>query len=131
MRLPGGSRVAGSYALQKAVDQDTQAELPNSPRHMAKLRLGLPGPTPRSLLSVEAQYLSGRTTLAGARTGAAATIDLSMVQPLGRSLELFGGVRNLLDADYADPVSSALRQDVVPQNGVTMRVELRWKLWAK
>jgi iron complex outermembrane receptor protein len=131
MRLPGGSRVTGSYALQKAVDQDTQAELPNSPRHMAKLRLGLSGPTPRSLLSVEAQYLSGRTTLAGARTGAAATIDLSMVQPLGRSLELFGGVRNLLDADYADPVSSALRQDVVPQNGVTMRVELRWKLWVK
>jgi iron complex outermembrane receptor protein len=131
MRLPGGSRVAGSYALQKAVDQDTQAELPNSPRHMAKLRLGLPGPTPRSLVSLEGQYLSRRTTLAGTRTGAAATIDLSMVQPLSRSLELFGGIRNLLDADYADPVSSALRQDAVPQNGITARVELRWKLWVK
>jgi outer membrane receptor protein involved in Fe transport len=131
MRLPGGSRVAGSYALQKAVDQDTQAELPNSARHMAKLRLGLSGPTPRSVISLEGQYLSRRLTLAGTRTGAAATIDLSMVQPLGRSLELFGGVRNLLDTDYADPVSSAHRQDAVPQNGVTMRVELRWKLWVR
>jgi outer membrane receptor for ferrienterochelin and colicins len=131
MRLAGGFRLAGSYALQKAVDEDTQAELPNSPRHMAKLRLGLPGPTPRSLVSLEGQYLSRRGTLAGLRTSAAATIDFSMVQPLGRSLELFGGVRNLLDSDYADPVSSAHRQDTIPQNGLTVRLELRWRLWTK
>ena len=30
-----------------------------------------------------------------------------MVQPLGRSWELFGGVRNLFDADYSDPASGA------------------------
>jgi outer membrane receptor protein involved in Fe transport len=51
-----------------------------------------------------------------------------MVQPLVRSLELFGGVRNLLDSNYEDPVSSAHRQDTIPQNGVTVRLELRWKL---
>ena len=67
MRLKGESRALVSYALQSAVDQETHAELPNSPRHMAKARISLPGPTPRSFVSVEGQYLSSRETLAGSK----------------------------------------------------------------
>ena len=129
MRLKGESRALMSYALQSAVDQETHAELPNSPRHMAKARISLPGPTPRSFVSVEGQYLSSRETLAGSRVSAAATVNVTMVQPLGRSWELFGGVRNIFDAQYADPASSQHRQDAIPQNGRTARIGLRWKLW--
>ena len=42
MRLRGGAQALMSYALQSAVDQETQAALPNSPRHMAKGRISVP-----------------------------------------------------------------------------------------
>ena len=129
MRLKGESRALVSYALQSAVEQETHAGLPNSPRHMAKARISLPGPTARSFVSVEGQYLSSRETLAGSKVSAAATVNVTMIQPLGRSWELFGSVRNIFDARYSDPVSSQHRQDAIPQNGRTARIGLRWKLW--
>lgn len=131
MRLKGESRVLVSYGLQSAVDQETDAELPNSPRHIAKARISVPGPMDRSFISVEGQYLSSRETLSGARVSSAATVNVHMVQPLGRSWELFGGVRNIFDAAYSDPASSQHRQDAIPQNGRTARIGLRWMMWAK
>lgn len=126
MRLSGTSRALVSYALQSAVDQETDAELPNSPRHVAKARIALPGPTPRSQVSVEGQYLGRRTTLAGTTVSAATPVNVTIVQPIGRAWEIFGTVRNVFDERYADPASSAHRQDAIPQNGRTARIGLRW-----
>lgn len=131
MRLKGESKVQVSYALQTAIDQQTHEELPNSPRHMAKVRISLKGPTPRSHVSVEAQYLSSRGTLSDAKVSAAAPVNLTMIQPLGRAWELFGGVRNIFDDRYADPASSQHMQDSIPQNGRTAQIGLRWTLLAK
>jgi outer membrane receptor for ferrienterochelin and colicins len=129
MGLKRGTQALFSYGLQQATDQETQADLPNSPRHMAKARVSVAGPTNRSFVSVEAMYLSSRKTLAGSKVSGAATVNVTMVQPLGRSWELFGGVRNLFDADYADPVSNQHLQEAVVQNGRTARVGLRWRFW--
>ncbi len=129
MSLAGRSRALASYALQRAEQQGTLARLPNSPRHIAKARLSVPGPTARSFISVEGQYLSSRETLAGATVPAAATVSVSMIQPLGRSAELYGSVRNLFDAQNSDPVSFQHRQDAILQNGRTARIGLRWTLW--
>ncbi|MDT5078307.1 MAG: outer rane receptor for ferrienterochelin and colicin [Mycobacterium sp.] len=131
MRLKGASRAFVNYGLQSAVDQDTHSELPNSPRHIVKARLSVSGPMPRSVLSAEAEYMSSRATLAGFRVEPAATVNLTVVQPLGVSWELFGAVRNIFDAQYADPASSGHRQDSIPQNGRTARIGLRWKVWGK
>ena len=120
-----------SYALQQAVDQVTHAELSNSPRHVAKARISVPGPMRSSFISVEAQYLSSRTTLARARLAGATTFSLNVVQPLSPAFELSGGLRNLFDVEYADPASSQHRQDSLEQNGRTAQVGLRWKLWTK
>jgi len=95
---------------------------------MAKARISVPGPTLRSVISVEGQFLSSRATLAGARVPAAATIAVSMVQPLTRAWELFGGANNVLDAQYADPASSEHTQDAIPQNGRRARLGIRWQL---
>jgi outer membrane receptor for ferrienterochelin and colicins len=130
MRLKGESRALVSYALQSAVQQETLAGLPNSPRHIAKGRISVPGPTPRSFISIEGQYLSSRETLAGSKVSAAAIFNLSVVQPLGRSAELYGSVRNIFDAQYSDPVSAQHLQDSILQNGRTARIGLRWKLWS-
>jgi outer membrane receptor for ferrienterochelin and colicins len=126
MRLRGVSRAVVSYALQSARDQATQTLLPNSPRHVAKARISLPGPIRGSILSVEAQYLSRRATLANSTVSAAFPVGVSVIQPFGHSWELFGSVRNVFDQAYSDPVSSALVQDSVPQNGRTARIGLRW-----
>jgi outer membrane receptor protein involved in Fe transport len=131
MRLKWRSQAMMSYALQRATDRETDTDLPNSPRHMLKARISVPGPTSQSSLSAEAQYLSSRLTLSGARVSAATTVNVTVVQPLGRTAELFGGVFDLFDAAYADPASSAHRQDAIPQNGRTARIGLRWKLWTK
>ena len=51
------------------------------------------------------------------------------VQPVGKSWEVFGTVRNLFDDEYFDPASSQHAQDAIPQNGRTARIGLRWQLW--
>lgn len=131
MRVTGDSRALVSYALQNAVDQETDQDLPNSPRHVAKARISLPGFTPRSSVSVEGQYLSSRTTLVGTKVSSAATFNVHLVQPLGRSWELIGGIRNIFNEEYLDPVSGQHKQDAIPQNGRTARIGLRWKLWTR
>ena len=131
MRVNGWLQALISYAFQSAVDQETHAGLPNSPRHMTKARISFPGPLARSSVAVEGQFLSSRETLAGASTSSAAPVHITMTQPLGRSWELFGGLRNIFDAEYGDPVSDQHRQDTIPQNGRTARIGLRWKLGTK
>jgi outer membrane receptor protein involved in Fe transport len=57
----------------------------------------------------------------------AATLNVTLVQPLGQAWELTGGVRNLFDAAYADPVSDQHVQAAIQQNGRTARIGLTWK----
>jgi outer membrane receptor for ferrienterochelin and colicins len=127
MRFKRESRALVSYAFQSAVDQQTHAGLPNSPRHVVKGRISVPGPTRGSFVSIEGRLLSSRTTLLGSRVGAAANVNLHVIQPLGPSWEIFGGLSNLFDNDYSDPASAQHRQDAIPQNGRTARIGLRWR----
>jgi iron complex outermembrane receptor protein len=131
MRLMGGSRALISYAFQHAVDQETHIELPNSPRHVTQGRISVPGPAAGSYISIDGQYLSSRKTLGGSRLRGTGVADVTMVQPLGRTWELFGQVRNVFDAQYTDPVSSQHLQTDIPQNGRTARIGIRLRLWGK
>ena len=67
-------------------------------------------------------------TLGGNGPGASTTANLTVVKPIGPTLEIFGTVRNLFDVDYAVPASDGHLQDTIPQNGRTFRVGLRVKL---
>ena len=128
MRFKGESRALVSYALQSAVDQQTHEGLSNSPRHVAKARISVPGPVRGSFVSIEARLLSSRTTLAGTRVSRAANVNVHVTQPLGPSWEIFGGIRNLFDNEYSDPASPQHRQDAIPQNGRTARIGVRWSV---
>jgi outer membrane receptor protein involved in Fe transport len=120
-----------SYALQRAADIQTGEALVNSPGQMAKLRLSVPGPFKRSFASVEVLALGSRTTLADQHLKPATTANVTIIVPVGTAFELLGSAVNLFDVQYADPASNSLRQDVIVQNGRTLRVGLRWKLWSK
>jgi iron complex outermembrane receptor protein len=129
MRLKGDSTAVVSYALQSAIDQQTGDKLPNSPRHIAKARISLPGPTRGSFVSMEGQYLSSRNTIAGPPLRQKATMNVHVLQPLGPSWQLFGGVQNVFGSAYLDPVSENHLQDAIAQNGRTARIGIRWSLW--
>ncbi len=128
MRLGGGLEGVVSYAMQEARDQDTDESLPNSPRHMGKLRLSRPFSTPGSSLAFELSALSSRTTLNGNTVGAVATANINVIQPLSPSLRVVGNISNLFNHEYGDPASDQHRQDTIPQNGRTFRIGVRWTL---
>jgi iron complex outermembrane receptor protein len=128
VRLKSGIRALGSYALQETTDRDLDASLPNSPRHMGKLHVSVPGPLAHSFASFEVQALSERTTIAGTTLPAQAIAHVTLNAPLSRSLELIGSVRNVFDARYADPASDEHRPDAIGQNGRTLGVGVRWTI---
>jgi outer membrane receptor for ferrienterochelin and colicins len=130
VRLRGESRALVSYALQRAAEAETGAELANSPRHVTKGRISLAGPTRGSFISAEGQYLSGRKTIVGTEVDAAFVLHVTFTQPLGRRAELVATVRNLFDNEYRDPASSSHWQEAIPQNGRTARIGLRWTFGA-
>ena len=131
MRLYGGVQVLGSYALQQATDQDSHETLTNSPRHMLKGRVSMRGLTEHASIAVETTYISSRTTLADNRVTPAMLATITMIQPIGQSVELFGTIRNAFNEQYADPASNQHLQDTIPQNGRTFRIGLSWRLGLK
>jgi outer membrane receptor for ferrienterochelin and colicins len=131
MRLKWGWQALTSYAVQNAIDQETHDQLPNSPRHMVKARLSVPGPLRGSFISLEGQYLSKRGTLSGSNVPAYGVGNVNYVQAIGPSWELYAGVRNIFDTQILDPASNSHRQDAIPRNGRTVRFGVRFKLWSK
>lgn len=127
VRLKRGAQGLASYALQEATSGGQG--LTNSPRHLAKLKLSVPGPRDRSFASFEWQYLSARTTLTGSTVDPASVANVTFSVPIGRSLTATGSIRNLLNARYSDPASDEHLSASIEQNGRTIRVGLRWTFW--
>jgi outer membrane receptor protein involved in Fe transport len=78
---------------------------------------------------MEVLYRSSVRTLDSEKLSPVATADVTLLAPLTPSFELIGSIRNLFDTAHSDPASDAHLQDSIPQNGRTLRVGLRWKLW--
>jgi iron complex outermembrane receptor protein len=130
IRLKRSAQALASYTLQNANDVSPGGlRLTNSPKHMAKLRLSVPGPRDGSVASFEWQYMSSRITLAGNTVDPASLANATFNLPLGRSVTFTGQVRNLFNVRYADPGSEEHAGDSIEQNGRTARVGLRWSFW--
>ena len=127
MRLPREIRATTSYAWQRAEDTATAEDLPNSPRQKAVFQVSGPTGLRSSVLALNVIVIGPRQTVRYETLPAAATADVTFNLPLSRTFSLNASAYNLLDAEYADPASDAHRQDVIPQNGRTLRVALRFK----
>ena len=120
----GRATLRGSYSLQRTTEAVSGLDLTNSPRHMAKLNLGLP--LARGLSTgIETQYMSGRQTLAGRGVGGFFLANATLLAPrlFGR-LDASASVHNILDLRYGDPGSEEHLEDAIPQ----LRRSLRFKL---
>jgi outer membrane receptor protein involved in Fe transport len=73
--------------------------------------------------------LSSRTTLTGATVTPASLANVTANFPFGRALTATFQIRNLFNARYADPGSDEHLSDSIEQNGRTLQVGVRWKLW--
>ena len=69
------------------------------------------------------------SSLANPTVAAATVANLTLTKRVGSAFELVGSVRNLFDAQYADPASDEHAVDAIQQNGRTARIGIRWKFW--
>ena len=106
----GASQALVSYALQRrGRSGDRRPSCRTRRATWSRARSACRGRRPGRSMSVEAHVSEQPHDAAGSRVPAAATVNMTLIQPLGRSWELFGSVRNLFDAEYADPASEPAR----------------------
>ncbi len=122
-----GARLRAGVALQR-VRGDDGAELVNSPQRQAKLNLAAPLPWAGVRAGVEWQYESSRLTLDGSRLGGRSLANLFVAaagwQP---GLEVALTVGNLSGKRYAHPGAESNWQNAIPQDGRSVRLDLRWR----
>lgn len=113
---PSGLHSRASYALQRAIDNETDSRLSNSPQHLAKLDLGVPLIGEKLHAGLELQYMSRVKTHLGSREDGFVTANVTLL-----SRDLFKGVTasvsvyNVLNTGYgytgADHIQNSIRQD--------------------
>lgn len=123
-----GRRFRASYAWQTTRDQATDAELENSPHHLAKLNYSMPMSGEALRAGAELQFTGSRKTLAGASAGGYTVANLTLLsRKLAHGLELSASIYNLFDKRYADPGRPEHAQDVIPQDGRNYRFKLGYR----
>jgi iron complex outermembrane receptor protein len=107
-----------SYSFQEATDDATGKWLPNSPRHLVKMRGGVPLFKGKLFAAVLCRYMSERLTRDALTVNDVVVTDITFyTQNVFKRLNVSFGILNLFDEDYSDPVSSDHDQQSVLQNG--------------
>jgi outer membrane receptor for ferrienterochelin and colicins len=116
-----------THAVQRAKRLADTSVLPNSPRHIAQLRLfrwlfGMKFGT-----GLESRYMSSRKTLSGGHVGGFGLANLTVLyRKLFLSLDLSAGIYNIFDKRYSDPGGSEHRSDSLMQDGRSFRIRMSW-----
>jgi outer membrane receptor for ferrienterochelin and colicin len=120
-----GHGVSGqlSYSLQRTEDHATGIVLTNSPEQMVQLQLRSPILGSPLVAALDAEYMSARLTLAGNSARSHTLTNMSLLAPLTFApFDLSATLYNVFNAKYADPVPDGYTQDVIPQDGRSIRV---------
>lgn len=122
--LPARASLRAHYTLQQALSRGRR--LANSPQHsggaglLFPLPLGFEGGA--EFLVVGPRLTRGRRRLEAARL---LNLNLEYRTPVP-GLEIGAGLYNLLDHTHPDPAGLEFRQDRIPQDGRTFRLQLRY-----
>jgi iron complex outermembrane receptor protein len=114
-RLNNGVHLRASYALQKVESID----LPNSPRHNAKINMSIPLFNNLALLGVEGQYVSSRFTQESTITTTPEVLfNLNLTtDKLIPKVDLSFGIHNVFNRHNEEPASTDMPQLVNVQDG--------------
>jgi iron complex outermembrane receptor protein len=122
-----GGRLRGSVSMQHVRDTGG-ARIVNAPPVLGKLNFSAPLPLAGLRLGWELQFDGRRRTLAGHETGGHAVSNLHLgTECLLPGLELGLAIRNLFDKRYEHPAADSNWQDVLGQDGRSVRVEARYR----
>ena len=125
-RLQSGASAYASYGFQRTEDTDTDLDLSNSPRHLAKFGLHFPF---ASVLWAAPQVRceSSRKTVYDTETEPFWMADLNVgTKPLFGGLQVRFRLRNLFDQTYASPGGFEHSQPSLLQDGRSLRFELKY-----
>ena len=116
-----------NYTYERPVDTHTRSVLHNAPAHLANANLFIPMLSKRLNAGVDLHYANSRRTLAGNKAPGfvLSNLTLSSNRFLG-GFELSGSVYNLFDKRYGYLGGDEHRQDVICQDGRTVRVKLAY-----
>ena len=122
-----GIETRASYSFQSSRQRDNGERLTNSPRHLGKANLRLPLYSDRLFAGIELQLSSKRLTIFGTEADSFALANLTLTSPrLFRGLDASFSVYNAFDQTYGYPGSEEHIQDIIMQNGRTMRLKLTY-----
>ncbi|MEE9910806.1 MAG: TonB-dependent receptor [Deltaproteobacteria bacterium] len=113
---PGFLKGDASYTYQDTRDEETGRWLANSPRHMVKVGARISLYKNILFLGGQCRYMGNRLDREGMDVGDAFITDINLSAEY-KKLTLSAAAYNLLDAHYADPVSTDHVQKSIPQNG--------------
>jgi len=116
-----------SYTMNRVRGIDDQTRQENSPARLMHLRAAVPFAQSRMMVAGAMNYISSRVTAFDSTSPAATVFDLTGTAKLGSpGMEIQFGVRNLLDKQYADPLSTEHVSAVLPRAGRSVYVKLTW-----
>jgi outer membrane receptor protein involved in Fe transport len=119
-----GAALRASYSHTR-VDQAGDQRQVNAPARLAKFNLAAPLGRRGWRGALEAQYVGRRATLAGGAAGAFWLANANLVQArLWRNVDVSLGVYNLFDRRYFDPGAAEHRQDLIEQDGRSLRARI-------
>lgn len=126
-RWDSGLRSRLAYTFQEVRDQETGLVPQNSPLHLVKGDLSVPVWGQKVFWSMNANFMSSRTTYTGERSGSAATLDTTLfAQRLLPGLDCSASIYNIFNRKFADPVGTELVQDRIKQDGRNFRIKLTY-----
>ncbi|WP_202841644.1 TonB-dependent receptor plug domain-containing protein [Luteimonas saliphila] len=124
-RSPGGLLLRASYAYAEVADALEPRPL-NAPRGNARVSASWPLATDLGM-TLSAQHVGRRASRSGTVPAYSVVNAHLLWQPRHLPLALSLGVRNLLDARYADPVGPEFAPDAVERRGRELRLETTWR----
>jgi iron complex outermembrane receptor protein len=123
-----GALLRASYALQKAMDEQSNETLTSSPRRIAKLNFSMPFRNDKLVVGLELQYHGSARTLRNDTVEDFITANLALFsRRAGKGFGLSGAIHNLFDSSYAYPGAEDHLQDTIEQNGRSFRGELSYR----
>jgi outer membrane receptor for ferrienterochelin and colicins len=121
-RWASGFTAAAGYSYVRAKDGSTLAQLSNSPRHLANVRMSAPIKPLASRLGIELRGVGQRLALDGSAVPGFVAGNVTATASVNKRMDLEVGVYNVLNTRYADPGAEEHAQRAITQDGRTARV---------